>query len=85
MNDKLLKELGKHFFIVENGIGMNPSEPRAKRMDEEGGMYQSDETEDEGVKCVLTGFIPKGDTEFVRFSEHTAPRHFGCKTKKESR
>ena len=60
-NEELLAELRKHFFVVENGIGEDPTEPLAIKMDAEGHLYQSDPSVDKAEKCVLTGYILESD------------------------
>lgn len=73
-NDKLLEELSKHFFVVENTLGENPAEPLAVRMEAEGHLYQSDPSVDKTEKCVLTGYIPKSDSQFESFDEGKGKR-----------
>ena len=73
-NDKLLEELSKHFFVVENTLGENPAEPLAVRMEAEGHLYQSDPSIDKTEKCVLTGYIPKSNSQFESFDEGKGKR-----------
>ena len=67
-NEELLAELRKHFFVVENGIGENPSEPLSAKIEAEGHLYQTDPSIDKSEKCVLTGYIPKNEREFENFN-----------------
>ena len=53
-NEELLAELRKHFFVVENGIGEDPTEPLAIKMDAEKEFQMGDVEEDE-----LKGFVKK--------------------------
>ena len=68
-NEELLTELKKHFFVVENGIGQNPDPAIAQAVSNEGQLYQTNPTVDKTEKCVLTGYIPKTDSEFDNFKE----------------
>ena len=67
-NEELLAELRKHFFVVENGIGENPSEPLSAKIEAEGHLYQTDPSIDKSEECVLTGYIPKNEREFENFN-----------------
>ena len=73
-NEALLTELRKHFFVVENDIGENPELAMAKIIDKEGHLYQSDSSVDKNEKCVLTGYVPKTDSEFDSFNERKGKR-----------
>ena len=73
-NQELLKELRKHFFVEKMAIGADPTEPLTTRMKSEGHLYSYDHSIDKAEKCVLTGYIPKNESEFDNFNLHKGKR-----------
>ena len=77
-NEELLSELKKHFFVEECEIGEDPTNVLSKRFESEAHLYQSDLSIDKNERCVLTGFIPKTDSEYSNF-ENGKGRRFDMK------
>lgn len=75
-NEELLEELKKHFYVVENGIGLNPDEKLQKIAEELGDEFSDEESGDENQsKCVLVAPIRNSDREYISFCNHSADKY----------
>jgi len=75
-NEALLSELRRNFFVVENGLGEDPTKPLTERAGAEGHLYApAAPTVDADEECVLIGIIHKSDAEFNKFTDGGRKSH----------
>ena len=68
-NEKVYNLLGSHFHIVKCDIGQDPTTLLSKQIGKEGYPHQSITSINKDERCVLTGYIPKSDSQFAYFNE----------------
>jgi hypothetical protein len=73
-NEKVYNLLGSHFHIVKCDIGQDPTNLLSKQIGKDGDSHQSITSINKDERCVLTGYIPKGDSQFAYFNEGKGKR-----------
>ena len=68
-NEKVYNLLDSHFHIVKCDIGQDPTNLLSKQIGKDGDSHQSITSTNKDERCVLTGYIPKGDSQFAYFNE----------------
>ena len=73
-NEKVYNLIGSHFHIVKCDLGQDPTTLLSKQIGKEGYSHQSITPINKDERCVLTGYIPKTDSQFDSFNEGKGKR-----------
>ena len=73
-NEKVYNLIGSHFHIVKCDLGQDPTTLLSKQIEKEGYSHQSITPINKDERCVLTGYIPKTDSQFDSFNEGKGKR-----------
>ena len=73
-NQKVYSLLDSHFHIVKCDIGQDPTYLLTKKIEKEGDTHQSITSINKDERCVLTGYIPKSDSQYDSFNEGKGKR-----------
>ena len=73
-NEKVYNLLDSHFHIVKCNIGQDPTYLLSKHIEINGDSHQPITTINKDERCVLTGYIPKTDSQYDSFNEGKGKR-----------